>query len=164
VANSIWIVGFWTAIILFQIVAIPALILRKNDLADVLWGPAFPICGVASVYFGGVAFSSLDARQVIVLCLATIWALRLFLHVGVRNLSHRKEDVRYNNWRKQWGSTWIWRSYLQVFVLQALILYLFLIPIFFILCQKRKPSACAEGFQLSVGHLLFPHPIDVAMR
>lgn len=137
--SSVWISGFWTAVALFQIVWIPAFILRKNDLADVLWGPAFPLCALSAVYFSGTSFSALDLRQILILSLISIWALRLFFHVGLRNLSHREEDVRYNNWRKQWGSNWIWRSYLQVFVLQALILFVFLVPVFFVLSAPSQP-------------------------
>lgn len=137
--SSIWLYSLLVAVGLFQLVAIPALILKKNDLADVLWGPAFPISAIASLLLSRIAFSALDARQIIVLALLVLWATRLFMHVGLRNLAHlHKEDVRYNNWRKQWGSNWLWRSYLQVFVLQALILYVFLLPVWFILARPSE--------------------------
>lgn len=127
---NIWFCGFITAIVLFQLVSIPALILKKNDLADVLWGPAFPICAFASLCFSGQwVEKQTDLRSMLILNFVTIWAIRLFLHVGVRNLKHKTEDVRYGNWRKKWGKTQVWRSYLQVFVLQAFILFLFLIPV-----------------------------------
>ena len=137
--ESIWLTAFYTSILLFQLVALPALFLRKNDLADVLWGPAFPLCIFSSLYFCSIQFSSLDARKWIALGLLSAWAVRLFLYVGSRNLAHRQEDVRYNNWRKQWGKTWLWRSYLQVFVLQALILYVFLIPALHIFSNPNRP-------------------------
>ncbi|MGE3760155.1 MAG: DUF1295 domain-containing protein [Pseudobdellovibrionaceae bacterium] len=140
---SVWSSGFWTAIILFQLVWIPAFFFRKNDLADVLWGPAFPLCAFAGIYFSGRSLADLGLRQLVVVSLITVWALRLFVHVGWRNLSHRQEDVRYNNWRKAWGSTWIWRSYLQVFVLQPLILYAFLLPVLFILASPGLPIGIA---------------------
>lgn len=149
--SSVWITGFWTAIVLFQLVWIPAFFLRKNDLADVLWGPAFPICAFSSLYFSGLSFHELDLRTILVLVLISFWAARLFLHVGLRNLSHRTEDVRYNNWRKQWGSTWIWRSYLQVFVLQALILYVFLVPVLYVLASPSEPV----GFLGALGLVLW---------
>lgn len=132
---AVWQAGFWTAVILFQLVAIPALILRKNDLADVLWGPAFPISAYVAVFVGLGGLQGLDFRGWVLLSLLVLWALRLFVHVGWRNLTHLQEDVRYNNWRKQWGATWLWRSYLQVFVLQALILFVFLTPVLFALAS-----------------------------
>lgn len=137
--TDVYLIAFYTAVILFQIVAIPALILKKNDLADVLWGPAFPIsAGVAIVMATENGFAGLDTRSILIFTFVSIWALRLFIHVGARNLAHVKEDVRYNNWRKQWGKTWLWRSYLQVFVLQALILYTFLIPVLHSVASPSK--------------------------
>lgn len=131
--TQVWFVGFLAAMILFQVVAVPALILRKNDLADVLWGPAFPLAAVAAVIWGAGGFGQIGARSLMMVCLITIWAIRLFLHVGIRNLTAGHEDVRYNNWRKAWGKTWVWRSYLQVFTLQPLILFLFLTPILLVI-------------------------------
>lgn len=137
---NVWEVGFITAIILFQIVSVPALILRKNDLADVLWGPAFVISALAAAYWGTPeGFSSISIRTTLILSLLTVWATRLFFHVGWRNLSHRKEDVRYGNWRKAWGKTWLWRSYLQVFVLQPLILFVFLTPVLLSIAAPSTP-------------------------
>lgn len=127
---NIWSVGFMVAFLLFQLVSIPALLLKKNDLTDVLWGPAFFISAAAAAAWGNEnGLASLGPRSKLILLIIAIWALRLFLHVGWRNLSHKAEDVRYNNWRKAWGKNWLWRSYLQVFVLQAIILYVFLTPV-----------------------------------
>lgn len=162
---AVWSGGFWTAIVLFQLVSIPALLLRKNDLADVLWGPAFPLVAVGAVMAGG-GFSALDSRGALLLLLLAVWAIRLFAHVGWRNLSHRAEDVRYNNWRKQWGSTWIWRSYLQVFVLQALILFVFMAPVLFVLASPSVeigPLAFA-GLALWILGLFFEAVGDEQLR
>lgn len=124
--SSVWFSAFLTVMVLFQIVAIPALVMRKNDLADVLWGPAFPITVFIAVMSSQLSFDALGLRAQLILLLLTVWAIRLFFHVGLRNLSTKEEDVRYGNWRKAWGQTWMWRSYLQVFVLQPVILYVFL--------------------------------------
>lgn len=149
---NVWSVGFMVAILLFQIVSVPALLLKKNDLADVLWGPAFIITAIAAATWGlenGLA--SLSTRSNIILSIVAIWAARLFIHVGWRNLSHITEDVRYNNWRKAWGKNWLWRSYLQVFVLQALILYVFLTPV---LLSLNSPTSSLHWINW-VGIILF---------
>lgn len=135
----IWLCGLFASILVFQIVAVPALLLKRNDFADVLWGPAFPLCALLSLIFSGESLSGLDPRKILVLVLLAAWALRLFWHVGRRNLSHKQEDVRYAKWRREWGATAVWRSYLQVFVLQALILYVFLLPVFFIFSSPAQP-------------------------
>lgn len=131
--TQVWFIGFVTAMVLFQVVSVPALILRKNDLADVLWGPAFPISAIAAAVWGAGGLENLGVRSVVMIGLISVWATRLFLHVGVRNLTAGHEDVRYNNWRKAWGKTWIWRSYLQVFVLQPMILFVFLTPVLLVI-------------------------------
>lgn len=135
--HSVWVTGLLAAMLMFQLAAVPALLLKKNDLADVLWGPAFPLAALAAAHFGP-GISALSSRALIMLLLVAVWALRLFLHVGYRNLTHRSEDVRYAKWRREWGRTWWWRSYLQVFVLQPLILFVILIPVLFTL-EHQEP-------------------------
>jgi steroid 5-alpha reductase family enzyme len=165
--SNVWLAGFVASVMLFQVVAIPGLIFRRNDYADVLWGPAFTIAGLLAAAFGlqgGLA--ALDLRSILVLGLVGIWSVRLFLHVGVRNLSHSTEDVRYNNWRKQWGSNWLWRSYLQVFVLQALILYLFLTPVLHSIASTPIPLSWLAwlGVAVWVSGFLFESIADEQLR
>lgn len=137
-SQSVWLISLVAAMAIFQLAAVPALFLKKNDLADVAWGPTFLLAYLAAAHWG-TGLPQLDQRGWLVLVLLTIWSARLFVHVGWRNLTHRAEDVRYNNWRKQWGSTWLWRSYLQVFVLQPLILYVFLLPATRVLAGPSEP-------------------------
>lgn len=129
---NVWWAGLIAAIALFQIVAIPGILQRRNDYADVIWGPAFPLSALAAAHFGlENGLSDLGWRSTVILSLITVWAIRLFTHVGWRNLLKKTEDVRYNNWRKQWGEPALLRSWLQVFVLQPLILYVFLTSVLF---------------------------------
>lgn len=97
---------------------------KRNDIADLLWGPSFLVAvagGLWTEHLMGrsVALGSVEIG--ILFCLF-IWAARLAYHIGQRFLSKDKEDVRYNKWRQEWGNTWLWRSYLQVFILQPVIL------------------------------------------
>jgi len=164
---QVWLAGLATAVLLFQLVSIPALLFRKNDLADVLWGPAFPLSAFAAVLWareGGI--TGLGARNALLLAMISLWAVRLFLHVGLRNLSHRAEDVRYNNWRKEWGKTWLWRSYLQVFVLQAFILYLFLSPVLLALSLSDSAPGvlCWAGILVWLSGFLLESIADEQLR
>lgn len=164
---NVWSTGFFAVVLLFQIVCIPAVILKKNDLADVLWGPAFVLTALAAALWGtSDGISSLSLRSLILLSLLTIWATRLFVHVGWRNLSHKTEDVRYNNWRKAWGKNWLWRSYLQVFVLQALILYVFLTPVLLSIDTPATPLSLLGrfGLMVAVTGFLFESIADEQLR
>ncbi len=101
--------------------SVPAILMRRNDIADVAWGPIFP---TIALLVGGVVVAggfSTTERAAVVLVLAVGWATRLALHIGRRWLSHEDEDRRYAQWRERWGRGWVVRSVLQVFVLQAAI-------------------------------------------
>ncbi len=77
---NVWSVGFATAVLLFQLVSIPALILKKNDLADVLWGPAFFFSALAASVWGTPeGLSSISFRTILILGVLAIWATRLFI-------------------------------------------------------------------------------------
>ena len=103
-----------------------ALLKKRNDLADVAWGPGFMV-GAFSLF---LALSQRTSEGILVLALVSIWALRLSAYIYSRNRGH-EEDFRYQNWRREWGkSTW-WRSYLQVFLLQGAILVVVGLPVWF---------------------------------
>lgn len=117
---------------------VPAIMLRRNDLADVLWGLTFPylvlLVGGAVLVFDW----SDEPRATLAIALLTAWALRLSLHIGRRWLSHAEEDRRYARWRQQWGDRWMIRSILQVFVLQALIALVVVQPLFVVVAQSGE--------------------------
>ncbi len=164
---NVWLAGFVTVILLFQIVCIPAIILKKNDLADVLWGPAFLLTALAAAAWGSSGgISALSLRSLVLFVLLTIWGIRLFIHVGWRNLSHKTEDVRYTNWRKAWGKNWLLRTYLQVFVLQALILYVFLTPVLLSIDSVDKPISWFGwlGMIVAVTGFIFESIADEQLR
>jgi len=109
--------------------AVPALRNRRNDIADVAWGPIFPV--YAMLAGGIVAAPDWDAvpRVGLALGLSVIWALRLAIHIGRRAASHDEEDKRYAKMREQWGDAWRWRSVLQVFLMQSLIAVVIVQPL-----------------------------------
>jgi steroid 5-alpha reductase family enzyme len=69
-----------------------------------------------------------DARQWLVLGLVAAWGLRLTGYILWRN--HGKgEDFRYVRMREAAGGRFWWRSYLQVFLLQGLLLWVISAPL-----------------------------------
>ena len=93
-----------------------ALIKKRNDVADIAWGLGY-------VLLCGFLFFTCPRYPVLTLlyALVTLWGLRLSVHIYLRN-KNKTEDYRYRAWREQWGKTFYWRSYLQVFLLQGLLL------------------------------------------
>jgi steroid 5-alpha reductase family enzyme len=55
--------------------------------------------------------------------LAFFWGIRLALHIWWRHRD-KKEDPRYAQWRRDWGVWFLPRSYLQVYLLQGLLMVL----------------------------------------
>lgn len=101
-----------------------ALLLKNNGLADVGWGLGFIAVTVVTYFM----FGNQRLHQKIISYLIIVWGLRLSFYLGVRNLG-KPEDYRYAAWRKQWGNTVVWRSFLQVFMLQGLIMFINVLPI-----------------------------------
>jgi steroid 5-alpha reductase family enzyme len=134
--TQIWIAAAITALALFHLVFIPAAILKKNDFADILWGPVFPLTALAALwqrqFLTGNDF--FDPPSALLFCLLLVWAVRLAYHVGKRNLAPPlKEDPRYHSWRKNWGNQQALWSYLKVYLLQSLIMLLIASPIIWVI-------------------------------
>jgi steroid 5-alpha reductase family enzyme len=100
-----------------------ALYKKRNDVADIAWGMGYIL--LCSFLFFTKAHS-----QVLLLLyiLVTLWGLRLSIHIYLRN-KNKKEDYRYFTWRQQWGNSFYWRSYLQVFLLQGILLLVIFSPV-----------------------------------
>lgn len=102
-----------------------AVVKKRNDVADMAWGLGFPL-------MGWLAFSMSDfsGRALIADILVTIWGVRLASHIYRRNKG-KPEDRRYLAWRQEWKHFYM-RSFLQVFMLQGLFLFIIVLPTIFI--------------------------------
>lgn len=103
--------------IFMSLVFILAMVLKDNSIVDIAWGMGFMLVALIS-FFRTRGF---DGREILATCLILAWGLRLAGHIFLRN-RNRKEDFRYASWRKQWGKWFVLRSYLQVFMLQGLMM------------------------------------------
>lgn len=102
-----------------------SLVLKRNDVADIAWGLGFVLVSWVSFYL-----SPNTERGLLVAVLVTLWGSRLSLHIFLRNLN-KPEDFRYRNWRDSWKHFYL-RSFLQVFILQGLFLYIISLSVIFI--------------------------------
>jgi steroid 5-alpha reductase family enzyme len=103
-------VGLWLA----------SLIRRDASMIDPFWGLlSLTACLIARFF----SEEGAAPRQTLLLILVALWSLRLSLYLLWRNWGEA-EDFRYRAWREQYGDSWWWRSYLQVFLLQGLIAWL----------------------------------------
>ncbi len=102
-----------------------SLIIKRNDYADIAWGLGYVLL---------CAYHALTRplHPVVMVCylLVLIWGLRLSVFLHQRN-RRKTEDFRYLQWRQEWGKTFYWRSFLQVYLLQAFFLLIIISPILF---------------------------------
>lgn len=90
---------------------------RNAGLVDAGWGLGFVLVALVLLIRSDVV----NPAVVVVYCLIHLWGLRLVSHLSKRNLS-KPEDWRYQKLRKQWGRGYAWRSYLQIFMLQGVLM------------------------------------------
>ena len=102
-----------------------SIIKKRNDVADIAWGLGFVLMAWFSFYLSGYSFKAL-----LINILVTIWGTRLAWHIYNRN-KNKPEDSRYFEWRKTWSNFHL-RSFLQVFILQGIFLFLISLPVVFI--------------------------------
>lgn len=124
---------------------IAAQIRGRNDIADVAWGLGFILVAAVSLVAGDVY----SPRSLVVSSLVLIWGLRLALHIHYRNRG-RGEDPRYRKWREEWGQWFVLRSFLQVFMLQGVLLLLVAVPIVYVNTAAFLPLGWLELLGLAV--------------
>lgn len=92
-----------------------SIIIKRNDIADIAWGPGIALVSWSIWYAAGMP---LDTPTLLMLTLISLWATRLGVRIFAKNLG-KPEDPRYRAWRDQWGVWFYPRSYAQVFLLQG---------------------------------------------
>lgn len=95
-----------------------SLLKKDASIADIFWGLGFVIIA----WITGIRGQGFGLRQFIVICLTSIWGLRLAIHIGWRNWGEG-EDRRYQKWRQEYGDRFWWVSLFMVFGMQGILLW-----------------------------------------
>lgn len=103
---------------------IVAQIKKNNSIVDIGWGLGFVVIAIFTL----LTNRNYNFRSILVTALVFIWGMRLFYHIVKRNLG-KPEDFRYAAWRKEWGKWLVPRAFLQVFMLQGVIMLVVAYPI-----------------------------------
>lgn len=133
-----------TIFVYMNLVYLLAMKVKNASIVDVAWGLGF--VAVALVLL--ISTGSFNPAAVTLYCLVNLWGLRLTNHLAIRNLG-QAEDWRYRAWRKQWGSSYAWRSYLQIFMLQGLMMWL--ISLSLVIAFAAGAAYVPEGSWLAAG-------------
>lgn len=119
----------YTSIFLFiymNFAFIISLIRRDNGTADIFYGGGFIVVSLITYFL-----TSYKPLSFILMLLIFVWGVRLAIRIALRN--HGKpEDYRYKKYRNEWGRFFILRSYLQIYLLQGIVIYLISFPIIFL--------------------------------
>jgi steroid 5-alpha reductase family enzyme len=102
-----------------------SLLLKNSSIVDIFWGFGFVLSAWLYYFISPEGF---PIRKLILLVLATIWGMRLTLHILIRNWG-KPEDFRYQKWRNESGKSWWIKSLFQVFLLQGLLMWMISAPL-----------------------------------
>jgi steroid 5-alpha reductase family enzyme len=112
-------------IIYMTIGYIIAQIKKDTSIVDILWGTGFIMITWYSLFRAGLFLQ----RQLIVTSLVTIWGLRLTSYILWRK---KGDDPRYLKLKKQWGSWAPLYTFIFIFMLQGIFIFLINYPVLLI--------------------------------
>ncbi len=122
----------WT---LMTILWVVSLLMKNAGIVDIFWGLGFVLVNWVAFF---LTSDITLPRHWLLNIIVTIWGLRLFLHIFLRNKG-KPEDFRYADFRKKYGKKFWWFSYLQTFMLQGVLMLLISTPLI-IIQYSNQPS------------------------
>lgn len=95
---------------------------RNHGIMDIAY-PLAPLAAAAA----GAAMVPPDAWVLAMLAPIVIWAARLSVQTFGHNIGAEREP--YASWRRRGGSRWLWWSFFQVHLLQAVTIWIWCLPL-----------------------------------
>ena len=108
----------------FTLAFIIAQIKKNNGIADMAWGLGFVVVAASSLIFS----QNCNWLSITISILVLIWGFRLFFYIALRNWN-KPEDYRYVQMKEKWQTNIAFKSYIHVFVLQGILLFIISLPI-----------------------------------
>ncbi len=147
---SLYTLSFLLCLLFTTIIFSLALKKRNNSIMDIAYGPTFLFAATILSYISLIE-KKFDSSSILILSLIALWSIRLSLRIYARN-KNKEEDFRYAAFRTLWMKKGIvyfmLRSYLQIFVLQAFIVSIILLPFTLSLDTKKLSLLSAVGVGL----------------
>ena len=97
---------------------------KNNGIADIGYGGGFIVVTAVAV----IMTAQISLGQAFFVVLPFIWGVRLVSRIYLKN-KNKPEDFRYKAWRDAWGSSFVVRSFFQIYMLQGLIIFIVASPI-----------------------------------
>jgi steroid 5-alpha reductase family enzyme len=130
---------FGSIILLYGIIIfVIASRIKDNSIMDIAYGPAFLVGAMGSTFIT----EHFTPLSLLITAVIFIWSMRLSIRIWHKNHG-RPEDPRYATWRNIWSQKSIWyfylRSYLQIYLLQGIIIVLVALPFILSLSNTNQP-------------------------
>ncbi len=126
-----------------------AQISHDNSVMDIAYGPAFFVA-VGGTLIATMNFATLPT--IIVACIS-LWSARLSIRIFRKNKG-KPEDARYAAWRKAWNQKgvvyFVVRTFLQINILQGIIIFLVALPGIIALSSAENYSPLFAAVGLAV--------------
>lgn len=135
---TLYLTSGFLILILMILLWLLSLRLRNASIVDIFWGIGFVVIFWVTATINVASFSN---RTLLLGVLVTIWGLRLAIHIYQRNHS-QPEDFRYAKWREENGSSWWWKSFFKVFLLQGILLWIIAAPLVAVNSSTPTPLQC----------------------
>jgi steroid 5-alpha reductase family enzyme len=120
-----WLVAGLVVAAFVTVLWMVSLLLRDSSIVDSFWGVGFV---VVALTVAAAAPAGLLPRAWLLGIMVAVWGLRLSHYIFWRNKG-KGEDYRYRTWREEAGPAWWWRSYVKVFLLQGVIMWIVAAPL-----------------------------------
>ena len=152
-APSSW--GLVFAVSAAVILWLVSLRIRDVSIVDIFWG--LGVAGVVDI--AALVGQSGGTRTSAVLLLVNLWGLRLAAHIWAR---HKGEDHRYAAMREKFGRKWWWLSLIQVFLLQAILIWFVPAPLVAAVLYAHMPMGILDyaGIAVAAVALVFESLAD----
>lgn len=133
-------IGLFVYMSLWYIYAI-----KRNDLSlvDVAYGTGFVVIAISMMLY-----STLEPIRYIVASLVIIWGIRLTYTIAKRKVN-KPEDWRYTQMRNNWGNNYKQKAFINVFMLQGLLILIISAPIL-VVANYYRPFGIIQTIGLLV--------------
>ena len=96
-----------------------SILVKNNSIVDICWSLNFILGVYISFLVTSLRNHQFNLVQIILTYLISIWGFRLAYHIARRNVG-KGEDIRYQERRESWSKNFYLKSFLLIFMLQAL--------------------------------------------
>ncbi len=123
---TIYFIALAGIVFMMTILWLVSIKLHNVSIVDLFWGLGFAVTGI---FYFLVSDNGFGPRKTMTLILVCIWGIRLSVYLTWRN-SGKGEDIRYQNFRKNYGEhRYWWISFFQTFLLQGVLMWIISAPL-----------------------------------